>query len=736
MDKQSVYLDYNATTPVYPEVADAMRPFLNEIFGNPSSIHSFGIMAKKAVEEARIQLASLVNCFPDEIIFTSGGTESNNYAIKGAALQNKEKGRHIITTAIEHPAVTEVCRFLESEGFRVTWTGVDEFGMVDPEDIRNAVTHETILISVMHANNETGTIQPVEEIGKIARENGIIFHSDAAQSAGKIEIDVRKMGVSMLSLAGHKFYAPKGTGALFVKRGTRLQKLMHGASHEQGMRAGTENVPEIVALGKAAGIAKRDLMINSGHMQRTRDRLFSIMKKELPEIILNGHPELRLPNTLYISFPGIEAEALLAALPDIAASAGAACHGEKTDMSPVLKAMKVPAYYAMGTIRFSTGKFNTEKEVEESALTIAETVKRMQGSEKYVPDSLKEAEPVRLTRFTRGLGCACKIRPQYLERILKDMPAVLDKNILVGTGTSDDASVYRLNDTTALVQSVDFFTPVVDNPYDFGAIAAANALSDIYAMGAYPLFALNIVGFPSNRLPEKVLRDILRGATDKCREAGIHILGGHTVEDNEPKFGMVVTGTVHPEKFIANSGAKEGDGLVLTKPLGTGIISTAMKRGLAGIDAANEALRVMSSLNAGAALAMEQFPVNSCTDITGFGLLGHLKEMVKASGVRARIDAKMVPVIEGTMELAVSGAIPGGSRNNLEYVSDIAEWSESITENLKLILCDAQTNGGLLISLPGKQVMDFISHLKVKHNTDGIEIGTITKSGLPKICVW
>lgn len=734
MDKP-VYLDYNATTPVSPEVAEAMHPFLDDVFGNPSSIHYFGVRAKKAVEEARNQLAALVNCFPDEIIFTSGGTESNNYAIKGTALQYRDRGNHIITTAIEHPSVTEVCRFLETEGFRVTWTGVDEFGMIDPAEIEKAVTRKTILISVMHANNETGTIQPIEEIGVIAGKHGIPFHSDAAQSAGKTEIDVKKAGITLLSLAGHKFYAPKGTGALFVKRGTRLQKLMHGASHEQDRRAGTENVPEIVALGKAAEIAKRDMKINTAHMRNMRDRLFSLLKQELPEIILNGHPELRLPNTLYVSFPKIEAGLLLDELSDIAASAGAACHGEHTDISPVLKAMKVPAEYAMGTIRFSTGKYNTEKEIEKSALTIIESVKKLRGSKDYEPDTGDETGPVRLTRFTGGLGCACKIRPQYLEKILKDMPAAHDRNILVGTETSDDASVYRINDTTALVQSVDFFTPVVDDPYDFGAIAAANALSDIYAMGAHPLFALNIVGFPSNRLSEKVLKDILKGASDKCREAGIHILGGHTVEDNEPKFGMVVTGTVHPEKFISNSGAKKGDVLILTKPLGTGIISTAVKRGLAEEATASEAVRIMSSLNAGAALAMEKFPVNSCTDITGFGLLGHLKEMATASVVRVRIDAGKVPLIKGTMELAAAGAIPGGSRNNLAFVSGMVEWGESISENMKLVLCDAQTSGGLLISLPGKYAQDFIRYLKNKHKIDGTVTGAVIETGLPGISI-
>jgi cysteine desulfurase len=730
-----VYLDYNATTPVDPEVAAFMRPFLADNFGNPSSIHLFGTKARKAIEEARIHIANFINCFPDEIIFTSGGTESNNHAIKGAAYQNRNSGNHIITSAIEHPAVTEVCRFLETEGFRVTWLEVDNFGMVNPDDIEKAIIPGTILISVMHANNETGTIQPIEDIGRIARAHGILFHSDAAQSAGKIEIDVKKMGVDLLSLAGHKFYAPKGTGALFIRRGTRLQKLMHGATHEGNRRAGTENVPEIAGLGKAAEIARRDFDSNTSHMLKMRELLYSMLKSAIPGIKLNGHPEHRLPNTLYISFPGMEANTLLDDLSTLAASAGAACHGEHTDISPVLSAMKVPLNYAMGTIRFSTGKYNSENEIVRSAKTITETVKRLGYKETVDPDMDHEEGTVRLTRFTHGLGCACKIRPQYLEMVLKDLPMVFDRNILVGTKTSDDAAVYRLNDTTALVQSVDFFTPIVDDPYEFGSIAAANALSDIYAMGAKPLFALNIVGFPSNRLPMQVLKDILRGAADKCSEAGIQVLGGHTVEDTEPKFGMVITGTVHPGKFITNAGAQKGDVLILTKPLGTGIISTAVKRGQADEVTVRTAIEVMGMLNKDAATVMEQFPVNACTDITGFGLLGHLKEMVTASGVHVHIDQSRIPLISAAAGLAAAGAVPGGTRNNLEFVSDVVEWPDDISDIMKLLLCDAQTSGGLLISLPGKFEPDFVRQLKETYNITGTAIGIVVGTGSPKISI-
>jgi len=730
-----IYLDYNATTPIDPEVADSMRPYLDEYFGNPSSGHIYGIETKKAVENARKQLADLLNCYPDEIIFTSGGSESNNYAIKGAAYQLRKKGNHIITTTIEHPAVSEVCRFLEEEGFKITYLPVDDFGRIDPNDVEKAITPSTILITVMHANNEVGTIQPVEEVGEISKKHNIFFHSDAAQSVGKIETDVHKMGVSLLSVAGHKLYAPKGIGALYIKRGIKLQKLIHGADHELNLRAGTENVLEIAGLGKAAEIARRDFQKNTAHMKNLRDLLFEKLAKELPDIKLNGHPELRLPNTLNVSFPKVEANTLLSEIDEVAASAGAACHTEDIDVSVVLTAMKLPLDYAMGTIRFSTGKYLEKDDVEKASRIIIDAVRKLQPGTEQMQEHSREITSVKLTQFTHGLGCACKIRPQYLEKALQDMPEVLDKNVLVGLAASDDAAVYKINDKTTIVQTVDFFTPIVDDPYYFGAIAAANALSDVYAMGARPLFALNIVGFPDSRLPIQVLKDILRGASDKATEAGISILGGHTVEDTEPKFGMVVTGTVHPDKIISNAGAQPGDLLVLTKPIGTGIISTAVKRGLASSEITSAARDLMASLNAGAADAMQQFDVNTCTDVTGFGLLGHLKEMVEGSRVKAEVISQKVPQIDGVWELAVAGAIPGGTKNNLDYIKDVVRWADHIPETMKLLLCDAQTSGGLLVSIPEEEAADYIHLLLTEHQISGHIIGKITASDHPVISV-
>jgi cysteine desulfurase NifS len=371
-----IYLDYNATTPIDPEVAEAMRPYLFEHFGNPSSSHWYGIQTKKAVEEARRQLADLLHCNTEEVVFTSGGSESNNYAIKGTAFANREKGNHIITSAIEHPAVLEVCKYLAEKGFQITYLPVDEFCLVNPQELQKTVTPQTILITIMHANNEVGTIQPIAEIAEIAKEHGIVFHTDAAQSVGKIPTRVDELDVDLLTIAGHKLYAPKGIGALYVRGGIRLEKLIHGADHEQDLRAGTENVLQIVGLGKACEIAKRDLEKNMVHMQKMRDLLYQGLRHELDEIKLNGDPERRLPNTLSVSFKDLEANTLLAGIESVAASAGAACHSDSVKISSVLEAMQVPREYAMGTIRFSTGKMTTAEEVELAVAAFVKAARR------------------------------------------------------------------------------------------------------------------------------------------------------------------------------------------------------------------------------------------------------------------------------------------------------------------------------------------------------------------------
>ncbi len=710
-----IYLDYNATTPVDREVVEAMKPYLNEYFGNPSSAHRYGTETKLAIEKARKQVAALINCRPGEVVFTSGGTESNNFAIKGYAFANEHKGKHIITTTIEHPSVTEVCRYLEHKGFTITYIPVDKDGLVSPEAIETAITPQTILLSVMHANNEIGTVQPLKEIAEIARKHRIAFHTDAAQSAGKYPVDVQATGVDLLSVAGHKLYGPKGIGALYIRDGILLEKLMHGADHEQNKRAGTENVVEIVGLGKACELAGRDLEKNINHLKNMRDLLYNRLLQQVSGIRINGHAELRLPNTLSLSFKGLDAQILLneMELMGIAASAGAACHTESADVSPVLTAIGLEKEVARGTIRFSTGRYTTEEEMNQAATIIAGIINRLRPSE-TAPS--KEITPstgrIQLTKYTQGLGCACKLRPQELEKILKEIPATADGNVLIDTRHSDDAAVYRINETTAIVQTVDFFTPIVDDPFDFGAIAAANALSDIYAMGAKPLFALNIVGFPSGRLPMEVLKEILKGASSKAAEAGICILGGHTIDDPEPKYGMVVTGLVAPDRIWANSGAHEGDALLLTKPIGSGILTTAIKRGLASEKSRMEVTRSMAQLNHKAAEIIAKYSVHACTDVTGFGLIGHLSEVSVASRVEFELYTDRVPVFDEVFNLAAANVIPGGTLNNLEHFGRHVVWDETISALTRHVLSDAQTSGGLLFTVPDHEKEEILTELK------------------------
>ncbi len=380
---KQIYLDYNATTPLLPEVVESMQPYLREYFGNPSSGHLYGIQTRQAVEKARAQVARLINVNPEEIIFTSGGTESNNYALKGTAFVLKDEGNHIITSQIEHPAVLEVCKFLEKKGFRITYLPVDNNGRIRLKDMEEAITDKTILISIMHANNETGTIQPISEIGEIARSRGIRFHTDAAQSLGKIPVNASDLKVDLLSIAGHKLYAPKGVGALYIKQGTQLEKLIHGANHESDLRAGTENVLEIVGLGKACEIALKELDKTATHLKKMRDLLWDGIKKGLTGIIdlkLNGHPELRLPNTLNVCFTGLAADEIILSLYQLAISAGAACHSSDVQLSHVLEAMQVPVSHAMGAIRFSTGKFTTEEEITKAVSIIINEITDMKSN--------------------------------------------------------------------------------------------------------------------------------------------------------------------------------------------------------------------------------------------------------------------------------------------------------------------------------------------------------------------
>jgi len=375
-----VYLDYNATTPLDPEVIGAMRSFIEADFGNPSSTHFYGIVPRRALERAREQTAALLNCSPSEIVFTGCATESNNHAVKGAASAMRDKGNHIITTSIEHPAVLEVCAWLEKSGFDVTYLPVDGDGLVDVRSVERAVTDRTVLITVMHANNEVGTIQPIEEIAAMARSRGILMHTDAAQSPGKVPVDVRTLGVDLLTVAGHKLYAPKGVGALYIREGVRIDPFMNGAGQERGRRAGTENVIGIVGLGMACEVAARDLRVVGEHLRKMRDLLHEGIVREIPDARLNGHPLKRLPNTLSLSFRGLDAGRILEEIGlDVAASAGAACHSEGVEISHVLAAMAVPEEWASGTLRLSTGRMTAEEEIRRAVRAITDAFRTLRA---------------------------------------------------------------------------------------------------------------------------------------------------------------------------------------------------------------------------------------------------------------------------------------------------------------------------------------------------------------------
>ncbi len=358
-----IYLDYNATTPIDPAVRAAMLPFLDEHFGNPSSAHSYGKATAAAVTIARAEVASLIGAQPDEIVFAGGGSEVSNHAIKGAVLWTKFAGRarpHVITCAIEHPATLVTCEAIRRWDCDVTFLPVDGFGRVDPDAVRKAITANTALVSIMHSNNEVGTLQPVAAIAAIAHEHGLLVHTDAAQSLGKLPMNVETLGVDLLTIVGHKLYAPKGSAALYIRRGVNLEPLIHGAGHESGRRAGTENVPYIVGLGAACRIATSNLPVEEPRLRRLRDQLHA----GLGDVVLNGHRTEQLPNTLNVSFAGRIGAELLAAIPEIAASTGSACHEGRVKLSRVLLAMGVSPEAGQGAVRFSVGRFTTEDEVE------------------------------------------------------------------------------------------------------------------------------------------------------------------------------------------------------------------------------------------------------------------------------------------------------------------------------------------------------------------------------------
>ena len=373
----NIYLDYNATTPIDPMVFEAMEPFYHSHFGNASSNHSLGNYNRQAIDFAREQVAGLLGCQQEDIIFTSGGSESNNMALKGIASRRADQGQHIIVSKVEHPAILNVVQYLQHQGFRITYLPVDGQGVVRADDLEEIITSKTILVSVMHANNEIGSIQPINELAEVAHAAGAVFHTDAAQSVGKIPVDVSDLGCDLLSLAGHKLYAPKGGGAIYIKGGVDLEPLIHGANHENGMRAGTENVAQIVGLGMAAEIASQKLESEMLRQQNLRDRLQASLKQAFPEIRVNAGNTQRLPNTLSVSFAELNALDILANLDEVLLSAGAACHSADGKGSGVLEAMHIPLNYQLGTIRISLGRFCDEAQVQQASAILIKRITQL-----------------------------------------------------------------------------------------------------------------------------------------------------------------------------------------------------------------------------------------------------------------------------------------------------------------------------------------------------------------------
>ncbi len=380
-DRRTIYLDNSATTQVHPEVIDTIQPYLSEKYGNPSSIYHKGREAKEAVEDARKKVADLINAEPEEIIFTGSGTEGNNMALKGIAFANKNRGKHIITTKIEHKSILNSAGWLERNGFDITYLNVDENGTIDIEQLKKEIRSDTILVSVMFANNEVGTIQPIEEIKDILKNKNIYLHTDAVQTAGKFDLDVKELGIDLLTLSGHKMHATKGIGALYIKKGTKIEPFLHGGGQERNLRSGTENVPEIVGMGKAAEIAKKDLEKNRIHLKKLEKKLKEDIFRKIPELILNGHPEKRLPGNLNISFKYIEGESVVLMLDekDICVSTGSACTSNSLKPSYVLTAMKKDPVFMHGSIRFSIGAFNTEEDIDTITKTLPEIIKSLRA---------------------------------------------------------------------------------------------------------------------------------------------------------------------------------------------------------------------------------------------------------------------------------------------------------------------------------------------------------------------
>ncbi|MBP1620183.1 MAG: selenium donor protein/cysteine desulfurase NifS,TIGR03402 [Acidobacteria bacterium] len=736
MAEPFVYLDYNATTPVDPRVIEAMRPALASLFGNPSSGHRPGRAARAAVEEARERVAACLGAESDEIVFTSGGSESDNQAIHGVVAARG--GGHVVVSAVEHPAVLEPARALAAEGrIRLTVVPVDRFGRVDPDEIERALAADTVLVSVMLANNEVGTLEPVAEIAARCRRRGVLVHTDAAQAVGKVPVDVGTLGVDLLTVAGHKLYAPKGIGALFVRRGVELAPLIRGAGHERGLRSGTENVASIVGLGVACSLAAAELAEERERLAALRDRLEAMLAEGFPALVRHGHPVERLPNTASVAFPGVDANLLLTRLADeVGASAGAACHTDAVHPSAVLLAMGVDAAMAMSTVRFSVGRFSTADEVERAARRVVEVARELAGDR--ATSSAAPGPGVRLTRFTHGLGCACKLQPRLLEEVVRRLPRPQHAEILVGAfrrrlrvaaagrhGAGPDTRLLHAGGRRATAVRC-----------DRRGQRALRRLRD----GRDPAVRPQHCWLPGRRAAGRgAARDPGRRAggrrgSRRRRARRPHRrghraevrLGRHRHDRRRPALAQRRRGA---DQLWRNAGAREGDLLVLTKPLGVGIWATAAKHDAADAAGWARACATMRRLNAAGAAALRPARPRAVTDVTGFGLLGHLHELLAASRCDGEVWLGAVPVLDGTRRLIALGEVPGGTRANLEHAAAFTSFAEGIVVDDRLLLADAQTSGGLLAAVPADAAGPLLERLHDGGDDGAAIVGRITGPG-------
>ena len=734
--EQDLYFDFNATTPVAAEVREAMMPYLGERFGNPSSDSRLGRAAREAVEAARAEVAALIGARPDEIVFTGGGTEASNLAIRGAGLAD---GAAVVTSAIEHPATEACCALLERAGRSVRRVAPRADGVLDPDDLARAIDGATGLVTLIHAQNEIGTLQPVAAAAALARAAGALVHADAAQSLGKVPVDVTALGVDLLSIAGHKLYAPKGVGALFVRRGVSLRPVIVGAGQERGLRPGTENVPCIVGLGVACRLARETLAETGPRLARLTAWLLARLRAEVPGLVLVGEGAERLPNTLNLLFPG-------------RVGAGADRRdraGRRLDRLGLPRRQRGAVVGAAGARHRPGGGARRGAAVARPRhdrrrgrggcgrprRRLAPARRRDNHSTRSLRMTVTAiADPVvRLTELAHGGGCGCKLAPSVLQALLAEQPqAGPFAQLLVGTETGDDAAVWQVDENTCVIATTDFFMPMVDDPRDFGRIAATNAISDVYAMGGRPIMALAVLGMPLGKLPVETVRAILAGGAEICAEAGIPVAGGHSIDAPEPIYGLAVIGLCRPEEVRRNRGARPGDALILTKGIGVGIYSAAIKR--QALDAAGYAEFVASTtrLNRVGTRLGQLDHVHAVTDVTGFGLLGHALEMARGSGATLAIEAAEVPLLAQAEALARAGFVTGASGRNWASYGVEASLPAEMPDWQRQILTDPQTSGGLLVACHPAEADGLVAAIRAEGYPMARRIGGV-EAGAPSV---